>query len=263
MAPDLRREPDPRRENAPPVILDLRDVVCRLGDASGFELIIEDFTVARGEAIAIAGPSGSGKSTALNLLALAQAPNSAERFWMRTREGEVFNIGALWQAGDDDRLTRIRGWHQGYVLQQGGLLPYLSVRDNIGLGLALHGRADAQRIADIAQRLEIGALLDRAPATLSVGQRQRVAIARALAHQPEILLTDEPTASVHPSLADSILGLLREQAWENDATLVLATHDPERAARHGFEIVDLTAIDGVGGERTSLSRARSAAEAIQ
>jgi putative ABC transport system ATP-binding protein len=255
MAPDLGREKEP------PVILELRDVVCRLGDASGFELAIEDFTVARGEAIAIAGPSGSGKSTALNLLALAQAPTSVERFWMTTREGDTFDIGALWRDGNDDRLTRIRGWHQGYVLQQGGLLPYLSVRDNIGLGLALHGRSDARRIADIAQRLEIAALLDRAPATLSVGQRQRVAIARALAHQPELLLTDEPTASVHPSLADAILGLLREQAWENDATLVLATHDPERAARNGFEIVDLAAIDATRGERTRLSRVRSAAEA--
>jgi putative ABC transport system ATP-binding protein len=238
-------------------VLDLRQVVCRIGRAPGFELIIEDLVVRRGEAIAIVGPSGAGKSTLLNLLALAQHPASSERFCMVTRGGRQYDIGALWMARDDDRLTTIRGLHQGYVLQQGGLLPYLSVRDNIGLNLVLRrGRADPGRIATISNRLEIGALLDRMPSMLSVGQRQRVAIARALAHQPEILLTDEPTASIHPSLADTVLKLLMEQARENDATLVLATHDPERAVRHGFVIVGLSPVPGRSGECSRLSRAQ-------
>lgn len=230
-------------------------MVCRIGRDPGFELVIEEFTVGRGEAVAIVGPSGSGKSTLLNLLGLAQTPVSSEQFLMTTRQGDALDIAALWASGNDDRLTTIRGLHQGYILQQGGLLPYLSVRDNIGLNLTLrHGQANGSRIAAIAERLEIGALLDRMPSMLSVGQRQRVAVARALAHKPEILLADEPTASIHPSLADAVLRLLTEQARENDATLVLATHDPERAARHGFTMVALAAMAGRQGERSRLSR---------
>jgi putative ABC transport system ATP-binding protein len=92
------------------------------------------------------------------------------------------------------------------------------------------------------------------PATLSGGQRQRVAIARALAHAPEIVLADEPTASVHPALADAVMALLVEQARAGDAALVLATHDPDRAARQGFEIIPVatgTVNGGLGGTTRS------------
>jgi len=81
-----------------------------------------------------------------------------------------------------------------------------------------------------------------------------VAIARALAHRPEILLADEPTASVHPALADIVLGLLIEQARQQDTALLLATHDPDRAARHGFSLLPLATEAGAGGGRSRLSR---------
>ena len=232
-------------------VLELRQVACRLGEASNFELQIDDFVAYRGETIALVGPSGSGKSTLMNILALTLSPLSVGTFAMQTRDGSVIDIGALWEAGDDDRLTSIRAHHHGYVLQTGGLLPYLSVRQNISLSLSIVGRFDPAHVEATAERLEIAALLERMPATLSVGQRQRVAIARAVTQRPALLLADEPTASVHPSLADSILSLLADQARENDATLVMATHDPDRAARHGFDIVSLA---GAGGARSRLSR---------
>ncbi len=233
---------------APPPALALDGVVCRhAGQDGGFELVVEQLAVRRGEAIALAGPSGSGKSTLLDLLALAQRPAEAGRFRITTRAGRLIDVTALWAAGDEDGLTGTRAAHFGYVLQQGGLLPFLSVRRNIALSQAVLGRPDPRRLATIAERLEIGHLLDRMPATLSVGQRQRVAIARALAHRPEVVLADEPTASVHPALADVVLTLLIEQARKEDAALVLATHDPDRAARHGFEIVPLETAAGGGG----------------
>ena len=224
------------------------------GPAAGFELLVESLVVRRGEAVALAGPSGSGKSTLLNLLALALRPSRAGAFSLGTRAGPGVDVAALWRAGDEDGLTAARAAHLGYVLQQGGLLPFLSVRRNIALSQDVLGRPDPARVEEVAARLEIAPLLDRAPATLSVGQRQRVAIARALAHRPEVVLADEPTASVHPALADTVLALLIEQARQDDAALVLATHDPDRAARHGFEIVPVDTAAGAGGGRSRVRR---------
>jgi putative ABC transport system ATP-binding protein len=226
-------------------VLALRNVVCVLGVRKArFTLFIEAFDVDRGEAIALAGPSGSGKSTLMNLLALARKPARTGKFHLFPREGDGYDIGALWARNDDDRLTAIRAAHLGYVLQQGGLLPYLSVRQNIMLGLSILGESDWQRVEAIAGRLEIAKLLDRPPDTLSVGERQRTAIARALIHQPDLVLADEPTASVHPSIAAEILGLLAEQCLEDGTTVVISTHDPELADRKGFEVVDLSSSSG-------------------
>ena len=242
--------------DAAPVIspaLSLQDVACgHAGRGASFTLELERFALRRGDAVAIAGPSGAGKSTLLDLLALALRPEKAAAFALRTRAGNVIDVAARWRAGDDDGLTGTRAAHLGYVLQQGGLLPFLTVRQNIGLGQRVLGRRDDVRLRALADRLDITALLDRLPASLSVGRRQRVAIARALAHDPEIVLADEPTASLHPALADTVMALLAEQTRAGDAALVLATHDPDRAARHGFEIVPLSPLPRAkGGEMRS------------
>jgi putative ABC transport system ATP-binding protein len=249
---------------AAPTLL-LQNVVVRhqaLGGALGFELSIQNFQVARGEAVGLIGPSGSGKSTLLDLLALARRPAQAGQFLLNPRMGAPIDIAALWRAGDENRLTQIRAAHFGYILQQGGLLPFLSVRRNIALSQAVLGQPDPSHIESLARRLEILPLLERMPTSLSVGQRQRVAIARALAHRPEILLADEPTASVHPALADTIMALLTEQAREEDTALILATHDPDRAARHGFTLLPIRPESGTtGAGYSSVNRATAGAAA--
>ncbi len=242
----------------------LQDVIIRHqapGGAPGFELTIEDFAIARGEAVALIGPSGSGKSTLLDLLALARRPATAVQFLLTPRDGRAMDLAALWRVRDENRLTAIRAAHFGYILQTGGLLPFLSVRRNIAFSQAVLGRPDPAHIEALASRLEIASLLDRMPASLSVGQRQRVAIARALAHRPEILLADEPTASVHPALADTVLALLLEQAREEDTALILATHDPDRAARHGFTLLPIHTEASQGTGRSWLGRASMGAPA--
>lgn len=237
----------------------LRQVVCgydaRVG--GGFELVVERLSIHRGEAVAFAAPSGAGKSTLLDLLALTLRPSAVEAFSIGQRSGASTDVAALWRRRDEDALTGARAAHLGYVLQQGGLLPFLSVRGNMALGQAVLGRPDPDRILALAQRLDIAGLLDRQPATLSVGQRQRVAIGRALAHRPEVVLADEPTASVHPALADTILALLVDQARQDDTALAMATHDPDRAARHGFEIVSLAVERSGDGGRSRVVRAAS------
>ena len=233
-------------------VLAIEDVLC--GPAAGFELAVRCFVVHPGEAIALVGPSGSGKSTLLNLLGLAEAPRSAGRFELGTRDGARHDIAALWRADADARLAALRARHQGYVLQQGGLLPFLDIGANIRLALDLLDRRDEDAVQAVAEQLGLAHLLRRAAAAVSVGERQRAAIARAIVHRPDIVLADEPTANVHPSMADTVLALLRDQARESGAALVLATHDVARAEAHGFAIVPVTpACDGAG--RSAVERA--------
>lgn len=219
------------------------------GAGGGFALRIPAFEAAAGEAIAVTGPSGSGKSTLLDLLALALKPDAAGRF-----EVAGHDAGLLWREARLDALAALRASHYGYVLQQGGLLPFLTVRQNILLPQRLAGRPDDAHAEALAARLQIADELDRKPASLSVGQRQRVAIARALAHRPAIVLADEPTASVHPEMADTILALLVGAARDSGAALVLATHDPSRARAAGFTLLALATSREDGGAVSVLER---------
>lgn len=221
-----------------------------------FDLHLDRFVAYPGEAIALVGPSGSGKSTLLNLIGLAQRPDRAAAFVLRPRDSAPHDLVALWSRNADRRITDIRARHQGYVLQQGGLLPFLDVRANIAIALGLAGRRDPEAVARIAGELGIEGLLDRRISEVSVGQRQRVAIARALVHGPEVILADEPTANVHPSMADEVLALLCRQAERHGALLLMATHDVERAAAFGFDFVPVEprAAPGDAGSLSAVSR---------
>jgi putative ABC transport system ATP-binding protein len=162
------------------------------------------------------------------------------------------DAAALWQRGAGDALARLRAQSFGYVLQTGGLVPFLSVGANAALAQDLAGRRDAARIAALAERLGIAGLLARMPETLSVGQRQRAAILRALAHQPALVLADEPTAALHPEMAVSILALLAEQARAAGAAVLLATHDAPAARTAGFHEVPLEPMPGGAASRLAM-----------
>jgi putative ABC transport system ATP-binding protein len=147
---------------------------------------------------------------------------------------EPMDVMGAWQAGDLDALSKLRMRHMGYVLQTGGLFPFLSVRDNIGLSCKGLGRPAHRTVERVAARLDIAAHLDRLPGQLSVGERQRVAIARAMAHRPSVVIADEPTASLDPINAEKIMALFSRLADDFQVTLVVATHDWERVAESGF-----------------------------
>lgn len=247
------RDAGARASRAVTALLSLRGVQrAYRGDAAPFALEVPEFDLTEGEALALVGPSGSGKSTLLMMLALAAAPDAAARF---TFAGE--DVARHWKAGRGELLAGLRGRRIGVVPQTGGLLPYLSVEANIALTQRIAGREDARRVRALAEELGIAAQLAKRPADLSVGQRQRVAIARALAHRPVLVLADEPTASVHPELADAVLALLRRECAEAGAALLVATHDPERAGRLGYPLLACTThapgADGVA--RSVFSRA--------
>ena len=145
--------------------------------------------MAAGERLALVGPSGSGKSTALDVLALMLAPRDAERFVLTAPDGTAWDIAALWRARARGRLTALRARLIGYVLQTGGLVPFLSVQENILLGRRLLGLSCPGPAPALMTDLGIAGLAGRLPQHLSLGERQRVAIARALAHRPALVLS--------------------------------------------------------------------------
>ncbi|WP_245969699.1 ABC transporter ATP-binding protein [Thiocapsa rosea] len=216
----------------------------RYGHGGGsFEVRVPSLMIARGETLALTGESGSGKSTVLELLGLAAPPLPGAHFLWHAAAAPV-DVAALWRARAEGALARMRARSIGFVMQTGGLLPFLTVRENIGINRRLLGLpVEDARIAHLVAALEIGALLDRRPAQLSVGQQQRVAIGRALAHGPALVLADEPSSALDPRLADRVLGLLRDLAVESGAAVVIATHEQGRVRALGLREIQARPLD--------------------
>jgi len=198
----------------------------------GLTVALERLSLPTGTLAALVGPSGCGKSTALDLIAATLRPDRADRLAVVGQD-----LAVLWQEDDVGALTAWRAKAIGYVLQTGGLLPALSVRENIRLSRRLLGMAGPGDEARIAERLGIAPLLDRYPASLSIGERQRAAIGRALVHEPALVLADEPTAALDPARGAEVMGLLVELTRERGASLLIVTHDADLAERTGLSLI--------------------------
>ena len=134
-------------------------------------------------------------------------------------------MDAYWKAGKLNELGDLRKRHLGYVIQTGGLLPYLTVRDNMNLCRNVLGlKRDDGTVEHLAEELGIANHLNKLPDALSTGERQRVAIGRALAHRPSIVIADEPTASLDPYAAQKIMSHFIGLVEEFNITVILASH---------------------------------------
>jgi putative ABC transport system ATP-binding protein len=204
-----------------------------------FRLDIPRLDIARGAKLAFVGESGSGKSTLLELLAMILRPTESGVFTFCPRSNEdKHDIAAAWQSADVNQLSDLRSRHIGYVLQYGGLLPYLTVRDNINLSRRLLFGPNEDVAGHWADRLRITAQLGKRPAELSVGQRQRVAIARALAHDPTVLIADEPTAAIDPANAKRIMELMVGLVDDLGVTLIIASHAHRLMQSAGLRMIE-------------------------
>lgn len=201
-------------------------VKTRSQSESVFELQVPRFAVYPGQLIAVIGESGCGKSTLLDLVALVMSPTRVTNFQVTSSTGQTHDVAQLWAQNNEGHLARLRRDYFGYVLQTGGLLPFLSVGHNIGLPGRVKGMTNnPERLYHLAQRLGVEHCLERMPISLSIGQRQRVAILRALAHEPRLVLADEPTASVDKARARAIMEDMHSLAREEEVAVVVVTHD--------------------------------------
>ncbi len=184
-----------------------------------------NFTVERGEYVAIMGESGSGKTTLLNILAALDKPT----------EGEVILEGDNLNKVNDKALAAFRRERLGFVFQEFNLLDNFSVRDNIYLPLVLAGEKHQkmrEKLDPIAKKLGIDELLEKYPYEISGGQKQRVAVARAIITKPDILLADEPTGALDSGSTDELLKLFRQINAEGQSILMV-THSVKAASTAG------------------------------
>nr|VFK66401.1 MAG: putative ABC transport system ATP-binding protein [Candidatus Kentron sp. UNK]VFK71441.1 MAG: putative ABC transport system ATP-binding protein [Candidatus Kentron sp. UNK] len=209
------------------LIYHLREVVkTREAEGTAFRLVVPSLQIALGEKIALIGQSGCGKSTLLDLLAMVLQPSMAGAFRFRPGPGaSPLDIARYWHRRKLNHLGDLRKQRIGYVMQTGGLLPYLTVRDNINLSRRLLGMPEDGTVDALVESLGIERHLDKLPSLLSVGERQRVAIARALAHKPSIVIADEPTAPLDPITARKIMSLFVNLVEKFHITVIVASHD--------------------------------------
>jgi putative ABC transport system ATP-binding protein len=221
------------------------------GGAS-FTLLIPEFDVPRGSFTAIVGQSGCGKSTLLDLLGLVLAPDSAEKFELTARDGEQIEI-----FGESPRrISQIRRQHLGYILQSGGLMPFLSVAKNLAVARMLNPKRqiEPEALEEMVFHLGLEDHLAKKPSQLSGGQRQRVAIARAIAQNPDIILADEPTGSVDKFTAVKIRDLLLSCAKRAKVSVLMVTHDESLVRDVADSVYSFELTQASGQLKSSLQR---------
>lgn len=185
------------------------------GDEVIEALKVTDFSVEKGEFVAIIGPSGSGKSTFLTIAGGLQAPT----------DGQVLINGKAFSEQKEKSRAKLRFDEIGFILQSSNLVPFLTVKNQLKL-VDKVSKTPAKAVGvDLLQQLGVADLTNKYPSELSGGERQRVAIARALYHDPTLILADEPTASLDTDKAFEVVKLLAEETKQKNKATIMVTHD--------------------------------------
>lgn len=190
-----------------------------------------DLDIYPGEFVAVVGTSGSGKSTLLNLIAGLEKPTA----------GKIFVKGSPVHKMKEEDLVDFRLAHIGFIFQNFNLMNTLTTLENAAFPLMLRGMLPKERekaARELLSRLGLAGHLSHDPDELSGGQQQRVSIARAMITRPEILFADEPTGNLDSETAEQIMELLQSVVSESGTTLLMVTHDMEKA-RYADRIVHI------------------------
>ncbi|EAE7943163.1 ABC transporter ATP-binding protein [Listeria monocytogenes] len=174
--------------------------------------------VAQGEFVAIVGPSGAGKSTFLSIAGALLSPT----------EGEIAIGGTTLNSMSEKALTKVRLDKVGFIFQGANLIPYLNVRDQLLIIAELSGEkgsAAKERADKLLQELGLTARQSNYPESLSGGEKQRVAIARALMNDPDIILADEPTASLDANRGHKVVQMIADEVKRKNKAAIMVTHD--------------------------------------
>ena len=178
------------------------------------------FTIENNNTVAVFGKSGSGKTTLLNCLGGLERPE----------KGKITCFGVEIHSLSEKLLCLFQRRNIGFVFQYGNLLSYLTVYQNIAFPLALNNfdkKAISNRVNELLEKIGLAETGPALPHELSGGEVQRVSVARAMAHTPQMLLADEPTASLDTDTGRDLVQLMFSIGREHGCTMVIATHDPE------------------------------------
>lgn len=210
-------------------VLEMKNIYKKYGEKHTEVIALKElsFAVQPGEFVAVIGPSGSGKSTFLTIAAGLQAPTS----------GEVIVGGqSLNKLTKKQRLAQ-RFQKIGFILQSSNLVSFLTVEDQFHLIEKVDkSRKNSELKEQLLETLGLKELRNSYPRDLSGGERQRVAIACALYHEPDVILADEPTASLDTEKAFDVVQLLAKEAKEKDKGIIMVTHD-ERLLKYCDRVV--------------------------
>ncbi|AJC18910.1 MULTISPECIES: ABC transporter ATP-binding protein [Pandoraea] len=206
-------------------VIEVRGLGKRLRDATGELVILQDidFSVAKGQSVAIVGASGSGKSTLLGLMAGLDTAT----------DGSITLLGKSLGELDEEGRAALRRGAVGFVFQSFQLMPHLTALENVMLPLELLGetREIRNRAVKLLEQVGLGSRLTHYPKQLSGGEQQRVALARAFVTEPAVLFADEPTGSLDTATGERVIELMFSLNEASGATLVLVTHDLAIAQR--------------------------------
>ena len=200
-------------------VVEMRHLTKSYEDESGARSVIEhaDCIIYQGEFVALSGPSGSGKTTILNLVSGIDTPTSGE---------VLIDSTSITKLSETER-TLFRRKNIGFVFQFFNLIPTLNVRENLLLPLQLNGYSGEEsesRVTELLEQIGMEDRMDSYPDRLSGGEQQRVAIARALAHEPRLILADEPTGNLDAVTGNAVLSLLKEMIQASGRTMIIVSH---------------------------------------
>ena len=218
-------------------VLELKNIQRHFGKGETITNVLKgiDLKINAGEIVALIGPSGSGKSTLLQIAGLLDTPSG----------GTIFVAGENASKASDKKRTSLRQNYMGFVYQAHLLLPDFSALENVMMPMLLAGVKEneaKERATKLLDMVGLSHRLTHRSGQLSGGEQQRVAIARSLANNPKLLLADEPTGNLDPKTAETVFQMLLDVVRQTGLSALIATHNPELAARMDRRI---TVEDGI------------------
>lgn len=239
-------------------VLEVSDMLLAQGVDTNFTIRVPTLCLCSGDLICLSGESGSGKSTLLDTLALLAGAKEVRRYLFRPVPGmPALDFAPSLRSGKMQVLAHHRSGAIGYAPQSGGMLPFLSARDD-ALSPALLGHVLGfelqERFAGLARELRLNNDLTKTRSALSGGQRKRLSLLRALAVPRRLLVLDEPTAGVDEPTADRALALIAKICRDEGTACIIASHDRQRIAAAGFRtltVARLPSVNSAGSELQS------------
>ena len=219
------------------MVLELKNIKRHFGKGETKTEVLKgiDLKINAGEIVALVGPSGSGKSTLLQIAGLLDTPS----------DGTIYVAGENASKASDKKCTSLRQNYMGFVYQAHLLLPDFSALENVTMPMLLAGvkeKEAKERAEKLLDMVGLSHRLTHRSGQLSGGEQQRVAIARSLANTPKLLLADEPTGNLDPKTAETVFQMLLDVVRQTGLSALIATHNPELAARMDRRI---TVEDGI------------------